>query len=55
MRASWWTPWEAQSAAIKARAKPLPELIARRLQDAQTLHDAAQSAGAEPANLLYLR
>lgn len=54
MRPGWWTSWEQQSAAIKARAKPLTELIDRRPQDAQTLHDAAKAAGAEPASLLYL-
>lgn len=38
---------------MKAHAKPLPELIARRPQAAQTLRDAANSAGTDPARLFY--
>ena len=51
----WWLPWDAARADLKARAKPLPELIARRPPDAQALlRAAAQAAGADPAHLLYL-
>lgn len=54
MRPGWWTPWEAQRTAMQARARPLAELIARRPQDAQALHNAARAAGADPASLFYL-
>lgn len=54
MRPSWWTPWDDQLPAMKARAKPLPELIARHPQAAQTLRDAASSSGIDPARLFYL-
>ena len=54
MRPGWWVPWAQQVADIKARAKPLMELIARRPQEAQQLRDAAKSAGADPATLVYL-
>ena len=54
MRPGWWTPWDDQRSAMKARAKPLSELIARRPQDAQVLRDAARAAGADPASLFYL-
>lgn len=51
----WWLPWDAAHADLKTRAKPLPELIARRPPDAQALlRAAAQAAGADPAKLLYL-
>lgn len=51
----WWLPWDAARADLKTRAKPLPELIARRPPDAQALlRAAAQAAGADPAKLLYL-
>lgn len=51
----WWLPWDAARADLKTRAKPLPELIARRPPDAQALlRAAAQAAGADPAHLLYL-
>ena len=54
MQPGWWLPWNPQQPDMKARAKPLPELIARRPQDAPALHGAAKAAGAEPAALLYL-
>lgn len=54
MRPSWWTPWNDQLAAMKAHAKPLPELIARRPQAAEILRDATSPSGIDPARLLYL-
>ena len=54
MRPGWWTPWDDQRSAMKARAKPLSELTARRPQDAQALRDAAKATGADPAALFYL-
>lgn len=54
MQPGWWLPWSEQIAVMKVRAKPLAELIARRPEAAQMLQEAAKSAGADPASLLYL-
>lgn len=54
MQPLWWLPRDEQLAAMKARARPLADLIIHSPQDAQTLRDAAHAAGADPASLLYL-
>ncbi|MFT3778023.1 MAG: hypothetical protein QM772_07055 [Ottowia sp.] len=48
----WWLPWDDARADLKARAKPLPELMARRPRDAEALRGAA--AGTAPDRLFYL-
>ncbi|MBS0408022.1 MAG: fimb protein [Proteobacteria bacterium] len=54
MQPDWWTPWSDAGAAMRARAKPLAELIARRPQAAQKLQDAARSTGHAVAGLRYM-
>ena len=54
MQPGWWTPWAEAQAGMKARAKPLSELIARRPAAADTLRQAAADAGAPVDQLHYL-
>ncbi|MFV0680794.1 hypothetical protein [Ottowia sp.] len=54
MQPDWWVPWQDKIQDMKARAKPLSELMARRPQDAQALREAANAAKADPAKLFYL-
>jgi len=50
----WWQPWGASHDAMRQRAKPLADLIARRPAHAPALQDAARDAGRPVAQLLYL-
>lgn len=50
----WWQPWVDSLPAMRARAKPLPDLIARKPQAAAALQDAARAAGHAVADLRYL-
>lgn len=54
MRPDWWLPWSAAIEGMRSRAKPLPELIARRPKAAAQLQAAAQSAGHAVDDLRYL-
>lgn len=54
MQPGWWQPWADALPAMKSRAKPLTELIARRPQDADTLRRAAADAGLPVEELSYL-
>ena len=52
MRPGWWQPWD--SAQMDTRAKPITELLARRPQDASTLHAAIAATGLAAPQLRYL-
>ena len=54
MRPGWWEPLAQHRAAMRARAKPLDELIARRSGQAATLRAAASDAGRPSSELRYL-
>ena len=54
MRPDWWLPWSEARDGMRARAKPLAELIARRPEAASLLQAAAQSAGHAVKDLSYL-
>ena len=50
----WWQPWTDSLPALRQRAKPLADLIARKPQAAPVLQDAARDAGHAAAELSYL-
>ena len=50
----WWLPWADALPALRQRAKPLAELMARKPQAAPALQDAARTAGRVVADLRYL-
>ena len=50
----WWQPWADSLPAMRQRAKPLAELMARKPQAAPVLQDAARDAGHAAAELSYL-
>ena len=50
----WWQPWADSLPAMRERAKPLAELMARKPQAAPVLQDAARDAGHAAAELSYL-
>lgn len=50
----WWLPWNDALPTLRQRAKPLPELIARKPQAAQALQAAAHEARHAVADLSYL-
>ncbi len=54
MRPGWWTPWGSAQADMRARAKPVSELLQRRPQDAATLQAAIHATGLPAAELRYL-
>jgi len=55
MRPNWWMPYDDQvRAAIKAKAQPLGELLARRPLSKQQLELAAKQAGYPTGGLFYL-
>ena len=55
MRPGWWQPWsDSVQAAMRERAKPLAELLARRPEQSEVLRTAAQDSGVEVAQLRYL-
>lgn len=50
----WWLPWADAGDAMRARAKPLAELIERRPADAAALQDAAKATERPVPDLRYL-
>ncbi len=54
MRPAWWEPIETYHGEMRARVKPLAELIARRPESASELQKAAASAGRPVEALTYL-
>lgn len=54
MRPAWWGPIENYHGEMRARVKPLAELIARRPESASELQKAAASAGRPVEALTYL-
>ena len=54
MRPGWWTPWDSALPEMRARARPVSELLERRPQDAATLQKAIAATGLPAAQLLYL-
>ena len=54
LRPDWWLPWTEAREAMRSRAKPLAELIARRPEAAPLLQAAAKSAGHAVKDLTYL-
>ena len=55
MRPGWWRPWgDPVTAAMRERAKPLTELLARRPEQSEVLRRAAQNSGVDVAQLRYL-
>ncbi|MCB1987992.1 MAG: hypothetical protein KDE69_06495 [Burkholderiaceae bacterium] len=48
----WWIPWEQTREALRERAKPMSELLARRPSDAEVLRSAARATG-QPVNELW--
>jgi len=50
----WWQPFDEADAAMRARAKPLAELMARHSADAVVLQDAAKATGRLVSDLRYL-
>ena len=50
----WWQPWADSLPAMRQRAKPLAELLARKPRAAPALQDAARTAGHPVAELRYL-
>ena len=50
----WWAPWADSLPALRQRAKPLAELMARKPQAGPVLQDAARDAGRPAAELSYL-
>ena len=50
----WWQPWADSLPAMRQRAKPLAELMARKPQAAPVLQDTARDAGHAAAELSYL-
>lgn len=50
----WWTPWPQAHEGMKARAKPVAELLVRRPQDAAMLQAAIRASGLPQAELTYL-
>ncbi|GAB2740731.1 fimb protein [Melaminivora jejuensis] len=54
MRPDWWTPWDSALPAMRARARPVGELLERRPQDAATLHEAIAATGLTAGQLRYL-
>ena len=54
MRPDWWLPWAQAQQGMRSRAKPLPELVARRPEAAAQLQAAARSAGHAVQELRYL-
>lgn len=54
LRPDWWLPWSDTLPALRIRALPLAELMARRPQDANTLHAAARLTGFAIEELHYL-
>lgn len=51
---AFWVPFEAEQALALARARPLPQLIARLPAQAQALHQAAAQTGRAVEGLHYL-
>lgn len=54
MRPAWWVPMEMQADEMRARAKPLQELIARRPERAAVLKAAASATSLGMDELVYL-
>lgn len=54
MRPGWWMPWSRTLSDMRARAKPVTELLERRPQDSDALHTAIESTGLTAENLYYL-
>ena len=54
MQPGWWAPWPDALPALRKRAKPLTELIARRPERADALRRAAADAGLPVERLTYL-
>ncbi len=54
MLPSWWLPMQAQYDAMRARTKPLTELIARRPEHAELLKKAAAATSIPMEQLTYL-
>ncbi|MFV0371073.1 MAG: hypothetical protein ACK5JI_05450 [Azonexus sp.] len=54
MRPDWWTSWSSAQAAMRARARPVTELIERHPQDVAILQATIQNTGLEATQLHYL-
>lgn len=54
MRPDWWVLWDSTLSDMRARAKPVTELLERRPQDSDALHTAIESTGLTAENLYYL-
>lgn len=54
MRPDWWISWGSTLSDMRARAKPVTELLERRPQDSDALHTAIESTGLTAENLYYL-
>lgn len=54
MRPNWWVSWDQQMTEIRARAKPVSELINRRPEQAELLINAVKTSGLVLSQLSYL-
>lgn len=54
MRPGWWVSWAQARPAMAERAKPVAELMGRRLQDVAKLEAAIRACGVPQAELRYL-
>lgn len=54
MRPGWWRPYEEASSGMARAARPLSELLKKRVEQQTTLKDAAVRSGVSVADLRYL-
>ncbi|WP_460547888.1 TfpX/TfpZ family type IV pilin accessory protein [Comamonas piscis] len=54
MRPSWWVLWDQQMTEIRARAKPVSDLMNRRPEQAELLLNAVRTSGSTLNQLSYL-